>query len=64
MLVLTLKKKRAIIIGEVVRLRLLEIGNGQVRVGIEAPKWIQVLRDNAKTQTPRQERLKLCQSVE
>ena len=61
---LTLKKGRAIKIGEVVTVKLLETRPGQVRVGIEAPEWIKVLRDDARKRFPRRNAELQPESVE
>ena len=53
MLVLTVKEGRTLKIGEVVTIKLLETRPGQVRIGIEAPEWITVLRDDARKRFPR-----------
>ena len=53
MLVLTVREGRSLEIGEVVTIKLLETRPGQVKIGIEAPEWITVLRDNARKQFPR-----------
>ncbi len=47
MLVLCRKNKEAVQVGEA-RVVVLEIKNGSVRLGIEAPKSVRVLRDDAK----------------
>ncbi|ADH60320.1 carbon storage regulator, CsrA [Thermoanaerobacter mathranii subsp. mathranii str. A3] len=44
MLILTRKVGQAIIIGEDIEIKILEIGEGQIKVGITAPKNISVLR--------------------
>lgn len=44
MLVLTLQKNKAIIIGEQITLRVLEIRGDKVRLGIEAPRDLPVDR--------------------
>ncbi len=44
MLVLTLKKNESIIIGDSIKLTVLEIRGDKVRLGIEAPKEIPVHR--------------------
>ena len=64
MLVLTLKEGRAINIGEVVTVKLLETRSGQVRIGIEAPEWIEVLREDARKRFPRRNAELQSESVE
>lgn len=50
MLVLTRKVGEAILIGSSVTVRVLEIkSNGDVKLGIDAPKHVNVLRDDLKT---------------
>ena len=44
MLILTRKVGQAIIIGENVEIKILEIDDGQIKLGITAPKNISVLR--------------------
>lgn len=49
MLVLTRKVGEAILIGSSVTVRVLEIkSNGDVKLGIDAPKHVNVLRDDLK----------------
>lgn len=48
MLLITRKAGEAVHIGDNIVVRILSSQNGQFRVGIEAPKDIQILRDNAK----------------
>ncbi|MDQ7801777.1 MAG: carbon storage regulator CsrA [Armatimonadota bacterium] len=45
MLVLTRKPNQAVRIGPDVEVRVLEISDGQVRLGITAPRWVPVHRD-------------------
>ncbi|MCA9082806.1 MAG: carbon storage regulator [Planctomycetaceae bacterium] len=44
MLVLTRKSGEEIIIGEEIRIRIVEINGGRIRIGIEAPNDVRVLR--------------------
>ena len=44
MLILTRKKNEAIMIGENVEIKVLEVKDGQVRVGIDAPREISIFR--------------------
>lgn len=46
MLVLTRKRGQEITIGDNIRLKVLEIGERTVRIGIEAPPEVRVLRDD------------------
>jgi len=59
MLVLSRKKNERILIGKDVVVTLVRIKGDVVRIGIEAPKSIRVLREEVATkidsQTPRQE---------
>jgi carbon storage regulator len=45
MLVLTRKPNQTIKIGDTVKIKIIEIGNGFVKIGIEAPKEIQIYRE-------------------
>ncbi len=45
MLVLTRKEQEAIMIGETIIVRILEVNGDQVRIGIEAPQHIAVHRE-------------------
>ncbi len=45
MLVLTRKINESIIIGEGIKVKILEIRGDQVRVGIEAPKDVKIFRE-------------------
>lgn len=53
MLVLTQKEDGCITIGENVRVRILEIRHGQVRIGIEAPSSVSIRRDDRKASAER-----------
>lgn len=53
MLVLTRKEDGCITIGENVRVRILEIRNGRVRIGIEAPLSVSIRRDDRKPSAER-----------
>ncbi len=57
MLILTRKKDEAIRLGEDIRIVLVQIKGGQVRLGIECPSHIRVLREELY-ETVRQENLK------
>lgn len=52
MLIVTRKAGQAVYIGDNIVVRILSSQNGQFRVGIEAPKDIQILRDDAKKGKP------------
>jgi len=45
MLVLTRKEQEAIMIGETIIVRVLEVNGDQVRIGIEAPQHVAVHRE-------------------
>ena len=53
MLVLTRKAGQSIQIGEDITVQVLTSQNGQIRLGILAPKHISIQRDNAKNRQPR-----------
>ncbi len=55
MLVLTRKTNQVIYIGDNIRLRVVGINGDQVKIGIEAPRDIQILRDDALTRTKKYE---------
>lgn len=44
MLILTRKEGESILIGEGVEIKILEISQGTVKIGIEAPKNVKVIR--------------------
>lgn len=44
MLILTRKKDESIIIDGNIEVKVIEIGDGKIRIGIEAPKEIEILR--------------------
>lgn len=44
MLILTRKKEESIVIGDNVEVKVLEINDGKVKLGIEAPKNIDIIR--------------------
>ena len=49
MLILTRSPGQVLHIGDDITLTLLAIRNGQVRIGIEAPRNIEIVREEAKT---------------
>lgn len=53
MLVLSQKTGQAIQMTGGIRVTVLRIRNGQVRLGIDAPSNIEVLRDDAKSRQPK-----------
>lgn len=44
MLVITRKKMESILIGEDIEISVVDIGNGKVRIGIDAPKPMKIIR--------------------
>lgn len=46
MLVLSRKKSETITIGDNIKIMIVDIGRGNVRIGIEAPKDIPIKRDD------------------
>ncbi|WXR62345.1 carbon storage regulator CsrA [Peptostreptococcaceae bacterium AGR-M142] len=48
MLVLSRKEKESILIGNDIEISIVEISNGRVKIGIEAPKRIQIVRKEVK----------------
>ena len=53
MLVLSRKPGTQVLVGDNVRITILEIRGGQVKLGIEAPESVRVLREEARgTSTP------------
>lgn len=44
MLILTRKKDESIVIGDNIEIKVLEINDGKVKLGIEAPKNIDIIR--------------------
>lgn len=45
MLVLARKLHQSILIGDAIRITVLEVRNGQVRLGIDAPRGVSILRE-------------------
>ena len=60
MLLLTRKKGEAIFIGKNISVRIMDVSRGQVKIGIQAPKDINVVRDELLRRKPPQ--LRLCNS--
>jgi carbon storage regulator len=56
MLVLSRKLSESIIIGDNVRITVVGISGNQVRLGFEAPKEVQIYREEIRDQGPRRER--------
>ena len=61
MLILTRKKDEAIRLGEDIRIVLVQIKGGQVRIGIECPSNVRVLREELY-EAVRQENMKAVSS--
>lgn len=61
MLILTRKKDEAIRLGEDIRIVLVQIKGGQVRIGIECPSTLRVLREELY-EAVRQENMKAVSS--
>lgn len=53
MLVLSRKAGEAITIGDRVKVHVVEVREGYVRLGIEAPRDVEILRDNAVLRVPK-----------
>ncbi len=53
MLILTRKVGEAILIGDDVTVTVLATAGGQVRIGIDAPQEVQILRPEAKVREPK-----------
>jgi carbon storage regulator len=49
MLVLSRKEGEAIVIGKDIEVKVLSVGGGRVRIGIEAPKHVPICRDELLT---------------
>ena len=49
MLVLTRKAGQVLHIGEDIALTIIDIAGGSVRIGIDAPRYVQIVREEAKT---------------
>ena len=53
MLVLTRRPNESFFVGENVNIKVLEVKGSQVKIGIDAPRDIQIVRDDVKTPVPR-----------
>ncbi|MBY0588049.1 carbon storage regulator [bacterium] len=58
MLVLTRKRRQSILIGDSIRITIVDAGRGNVRVGVEAPKDLHVDREEV-----RQRSREMCESL-
>ncbi|MDO6355382.1 MULTISPECIES: carbon storage regulator CsrA [unclassified Caloramator] len=63
MLILTRKEGESILIGEGVEIKILEISQGTVKIGIEAPKNVKVIRKELLKEI-REENLESLKNVE
>jgi len=52
-LILNRQTGQSIKIGEDIVIQVLSVRGGQVRIGIDAPKDVRVVRDNAKVKDPK-----------
>ena len=52
MLVLGLKKGDSIVIGQDILVRLVRVHGGRVRIGIEAPDGVEIMRDSLAAAAP------------
>ena len=52
MLVLTRRPNESFYVGDDVNIMVLEVKGSQVKIGIEAPKEIQIVRDDVKSSVP------------
>jgi carbon storage regulator len=57
MLVLTRKKEEGILIGNEVKITVIDIDGDKVRIGIEAPKNIRVIREELFTEIGKENRI-------
>ncbi len=63
MLVLTRRRGEGVVIGPDIRIVVLGIKNGQVRLGIEAPRTIEVHRDEVCVRIQDENQLAACSPV-
>ena len=49
MLVLTRRPNESFLVGENVNIKVLEVKGSQVKIGIDAPREIQIVRDDVKS---------------
>lgn len=54
MLVLSRRASESLVIGENITITILDIGRGQVRIGIDAPKSVNIVRDELLSRDRRQ----------
>lgn len=53
MLVISRQQSETVRIGNDVTITIVRVGNSKVRLGIDAPNGVNILRDNAQTRTPK-----------
>jgi carbon storage regulator len=53
MLVLTRRPNESFFVGDEVNIKVLEVKGSQVKIGIDAPRDIQIVRDDVKTTVAR-----------
>ncbi|OAJ35350.1 carbon storage regulator [Piscirickettsia salmonis] len=54
MLVLTRKSGQEIFVGKDITIKVLSVVDGQVRIGIDAPRDVKIQRDDIKNKHPKQ----------
>lgn len=64
MLVLTRKEDEAILIGEDIKLKVVSISGDKVRIGIEAPREVRVLREETIEQTITQNKVAASAAID
>jgi carbon storage regulator len=64
MLVLSRKRHETILIGDNIEVSVVQIGNGSVRIGIVAPRDVNVVRSELVPQTAHEEPQKDSRNVE
>jgi carbon storage regulator len=57
MLVLSRKEGEAIVIGKDIEVKVLSVGGGRVRIGVEAPKHVPICRDELQRAMERNEKI-------
>lgn len=67
MLILTRKKSEKILVGDQIEITIVSVGNGYVRIGLQAPRSVRILRSElcpaAQPDGPLAKYLKLTRSV-
>ena len=54
MLVMTRRAGEGLSIGDTIRVHVIAVSGGEVKIGIEAPRSVPILRDDAIETTPKQ----------